>query len=399
MRILFLSRWFPYPPNNGSKLRIFNLLRGLASDHDVTLLSFSQEPVVEIPEPLSQLCNEVVAIPWKQFEPNSKQALTGFFKMKPRSVLYTFSAEMAQAIEKRVTQQSYDVVVATQIDMAVYHPYFHGVPAILEELEIATLYERFLNAQSLKSWLRAGLTWTKHRRYVDAVLAHFHACTVVSEQEQAILARTVPRYAGVRVVPNGVDLAGYNHIIHEPQPETLIFTGSFSYYPNYEAMTWFLGQVYPYVQRQLPDVHLTITGNHQDRALPTAQNVTRTGFVDDIAAYIARSWVSIVPIHTGGGTRLKILEAMALRTPVVATTKGAEGLDVEHGTHLLVADTPEEFANCVSRLHTEPALRAQIAENAYALVQRTYDWAVIHPQFLKLIHSIARKPTAAIPSV
>jgi glycosyltransferase involved in cell wall biosynthesis len=118
--------------------------------------------------------------------------------------------------------------------------------------------------------------------------------------------------------------------------------------------------------------------------------MTLTGFVDDVRPLIARSWASIVPLHTGGGTRLKILEAMALRTPVIATSKGAEGLDVQSGKHLLIADTPETFVQQVVRLLRQPQLRENLAEEAYALVREKYDWQVIMPHFLNLIEEIGR---------
>jgi glycosyltransferase involved in cell wall biosynthesis len=124
--------------------------------------------------------------------------------------------------------------------------------------------------------------------------------------------------------------------------------------------------------------------------------VTLTGFVDDVRPLIAQSWISVVPLHTGGGTRLKILEAMALGTPVVATSKGAEGLDVQSGRHLLIADTPEAFAQSAIRLLKEPELRRQLAKSAYQLIREKYDWAVVIPRFLALTERVAhpRKETA-----
>jgi glycosyltransferase involved in cell wall biosynthesis len=154
-------------------------------------------------------------------------------------------------------------------------------------------------------------------------------------------------------------------------------------------MVWFLREVYPHVQAQVTDVRLSITGDHADRPLPPASNVALTGFVDDVRPLIARSWGSVVPLHTGGGTRLKILEAMALGTPVVATPKGAEGLDVQDGEHILIADTPETFAQQVIHLLKKPELRQQLADNAHQLIREKYDWEVVLPRFLDLIERVA----------
>ncbi len=357
----------------------------------MTLLSFTEATQLT-PDlsGLTPLCREVQCIPWKPFAPQSQRALLGFFSSTPRAYVDMFSNEMKSAIEAQLTRQHHDVIVASQVDMAAYSPYFHGVPALFEEAEVGVLYEKFVQARTLRQRLRAGLTWLKHRRYLAALLRNFQACTVVSEQEKQLMTRAVAGNQTIEVVPNGVDLASYGKPGSELQPNTLIFTGSFNYFPNHEAMVWFTGQVLPRIQSEIPDAQLLVTGDPGGRTLPPAKHVTLTGFVDDVRSLVARSWVSVAPILTGGGTRLKILEAMALGTPVVATAKGAEGLDVQPGKHLLVANSAEEFAQMVLRLLKEPDLRCQLADNAYQLVSTRYDWSVLMPRFLDVVEGIAR---------
>lgn len=386
MKILFLSRWFPYPPNNGSKLRIYNLLQGLSRHHEVTLLSFRDHSDVKIEmSALQKLCGNLISVPYKSFNPKSYQARLGFFNFTPRSVIATFSEEMKQQIERALSTETYDVVIASQIDMAGYCQYFSHLPAIFEEVEVAVLYERFAKAASPWQRLRAGLTWAKHKHYLNSLFKNFDVCTVVSDLERQLLSQKVNGKPSIEVIPNCVDLADYAQTHEIPQPDTLIFTGSFSYFPNYEAMVWFLDKVYPIIQAQVPDVRLFITGDHMNRALPPVSNITLTGFVEDIHPLIARAWCSVVPLHIGGGTRLKILEAMALGTPVIATSKGAEGLEVQAGRHLLIADTPETFAYETIRLLKETELRQQLADNARQLIRDRYDWAVVMPRFLDLV--------------
>lgn len=391
MHVLFLSGWFPYPPNNGSKLRIYHLLRGLAQCHEVTLLSFAGQPDVASDAPaLRSLCREVQIVPWKPFEPHSRRARLGFLSLAPRSVVDTFSPEMAQRIERTLSAGNYDVVIASEFTTAGYGSYLQGLPALFEDPELGVLYEQFAHATSARRRFRYGLTWLKLRHYLARLLRHFRACTVVSERERQLLSRAAPGHGAIEVIPNCINLADYAYVHRAPQPKTLIFSGAFTYSANHDAMTWFLGEVYPHVQAQVPGVHLTITGDHANLPLPPANNVTLTGFVDDVRPLVASSWVSLVPIRLGGGTRLKILEAMALRTPVVATSKGAEGLDVEHDQHLLIADTPGAFAGAVIRLLQEPRLRSRLADNAYQLVREKYDWAVVMPRFLNLVEQVAR---------
>ena len=138
-------------------------------------------------------------------------------------------------------------------------------------------------------------------------------------------------------------------------------------------------------------MRLFITGNHASKPLPPTRNVTLTGYVDDVRPLVARAWCSVVPLRIGGGTRLKILEAMALGTPVVATSKGAEGLDVRDGEHLLIADEPAAFAEQVVRLLRDADLRAALAANSRRLVAERYDWAIVMPKFLALVGRIAEE--------
>jgi glycosyltransferase involved in cell wall biosynthesis len=392
MRILFLSGWYPYPPSNGSKLRIYSLLRGVAKRHEVTLLSFADRSMVDADvSELSCMCQNVQVVPRKSFEPRSRRARLGFLSLAPRSVIDTFSPEMAQRIEHTLDARDYDLVIASEWMTAGYGRYFRGLPALFDDLEVGLLYERFAHATSVWHRCRYGLTWVKHKRYLARLLRYFRACTVVSEQEQQLLARIAPGYQTVDMIPNCVNLADYRDVHEVAQPNTLIFTGPFAYSPNYEAMLWFLGKVYRHVQVQVPEVHLTITGDHAGQPLPPASNVTLTGFVDDVRPRIASSWVVLAPIRQGGGTRLKILEAMALRVPVVSTSKGAEGLEVQHNKHLLIADTPEAFAEAVIRLLRNASLRQDLVTQGYQLIRQKYDWAAVAPRFLNLIEQIAHR--------
>jgi glycosyltransferase involved in cell wall biosynthesis len=384
MNILFLSRWFPYPTNNGSKLRIYNLLRGLGQHHAVTLLSFADQPDVspEVPE-VQSICSEVHVVPWKEFDPHSLRARLGFFSLKPRSIIDTFSSEMAQEITDLLGHQKYDLLIASQLQMAAYAPYFGNVPALFEELEIGLSYEDMLRASDWKRRLRHAFTWFKLRRYLSQLLQAFRVVTVVSEQEKELVRQHFPRLQDVLVIPNCMNMDDYENVRAEPKPNTLIFTGSFRYHTNYEAMLWFVGNVFPLVLQKVPDANLIITGDHANLPLPSMRNVTLAGYVDDIKSLIASCTVALAPLWSGGGTRLKILEAMAIGTPVVATSKGAEGLDAKPGKHLFVADEPEKFAEAVVQILSEPEVRQRLAASGNELVRAKYDWGGVMPEFLR----------------
>lgn len=410
-QILFLSRWFPYPPSNGSKLRIFNLLRGLAeAGHSVRLLSFVEPDFAPKGVParpgedalrsggldgLRPYCQAVRTTHWRQFAPDSGRARLGLLGVTPRSVLDTWSSEMAQMIEDELASHRPDLIIASQIDMAGYAPAASGIPALFEEVELGLMVEQYTAAAGAAQRLRYGLTWAKHRRYLRSLLGRFGACTVVSQREQQLLAAAAPGFPPAEVIPNCIHLPDYqstnlptDQSTHSPSHH-LIFTGAFTYHVNYEGALWFVHEVFPLVRAQAGDVGLTITGNHANLPLPAAEGVTLTGFVDDVRPLIASAAVCIVPLWQGGGTRLKILEAMALRTPVVTTSKGAEGLDAVHGVHLLIADEPAAFAAAVIRLLCDPELSQSLTDNAFALVEQRYNWQVVMPRFLQVVKRLA----------
>jgi polysaccharide biosynthesis protein PslH len=387
MRILFLSRWFPYPINNGSKLRIYSLLRGLAKHHEVTLLSFADQPDVSPDAPeLQSICSEMHVIPWREFDPNGRNARLGFLSLKPRFLTDTHSVEMEDMIRSLISKNNFDLVIASQLSMASYHLYFGDVPALFEEIELGLFHDGVAYADGFLRRLRLSLTWFKLRKYLSRLLDSFRACTVVSERERHLFAAHFPAHKGnISVIPNCINVEEYEKLGVEPAPNQLIFSGPFRYYANYEAMQWFVGEVFPKVLEQVPDARLLITGDHAGLPLPPVPNVTLTGYVEDIKSLVASSWISIAPLLRGGGTRLKILEAMAVGTPVIATSKGAEGLDAVPGNHLLIADTPDSFADQVIRTLTDGSARDRLSINGKNLVKEKYNWDTVMPRFLQLV--------------
>ena len=389
MRVLFLSRWLPYPPNNGTKLRVWDLLRGLSRDHDITLLTFAEESESGLgTAELRSLCREVVVVPWKGFEPASLKSRLGFLSPTPRSLVDTYSVAMAREVGARLRAGSFDRVIASQLGTAIYSHCFAGVPALFEEVELGLLRGERSGVGSPLLRLRRGLTWAKHRRFLAGLLHQYRGCTVVSSRERDLVAEVAPGFEPIEVIPNCVDVASYDGAEWAARPGEIVYTGSFRYFANHRAMVWFTGEVLPLVAAAVPDTHLTITGDPAGKSLPNMRNVTLAGLVDDIRPVVGGATVCVAPLLDGGGTRLKILEAMALRTPVVATTKGAEGLDARDGEHLLIADTPGAFADAVIRVLRTPELRRRLSDNAYQLVRGQYDWAGVMPRFLDLVDRI-----------
>lgn len=384
MRILFLSRWYPYPPDNGSKIRVSGLLRGLCERHDVTLVSF-RDPAEAAAPPPSPGPVEVRTCPYREFRAGSGRALAGLLSPTPRFLIDTYSVEMEQLITSAVAQTAFDVVIASQLSMASYHRLFRGIPAIFEEVELGAFWPDRDATQEWTDRLRREITWAKHRRYTARLVEHFACCTVASEVERQLLATTAPGYKAVHVVPNSVDTTATSPIARDPN--ALIFTGSMRFAPNREAATWFVDEVLPLVSARVPSVRMTITGEPGPVPFQSRPEVTLAGHVADVRPLVAASAVSLAPIRVGGGTRLKILEAMAARTPVVSTTKAAEGLDARDGEHLLVADTPGAFAEAVCRLLQDPREAAAMADRAWQLCHERYDARVVASTLVRLAES------------
>ncbi len=396
MRILAITSWWPEPADNGIKLRISRLLRALASADELHLLGMAQSPLDEAQRraPL-RYCDSAAAAPAVAHAPTHAARVASLWRAQPASVRATWSEPFAELVRERAATLKPDVVVAFELSSAPYALLVPDVPRVLDDLEMATIYDGFAAATGRRR-LRAWLTWAKHRAYVRQVLRGFAAVSAVSAREQRLVRRLAAATLPVALVPNGADLPERQAFI-TPEPDTLIYPGALSYAANLDAMRYFVAAILPQLRAARPAVRLRITGRasaDERIALAAPPEVELTGFVPDVRPLVARSWAEVVPLRQGSGTRLKILEALALGTPVVSTSKGVEGLELEHGQHLLVADTPASFAAATLLLLGQPALRARLASAGQAAVAARYDWRVIGAQLVDLVRSVATPRSA-----
>jgi sugar transferase (PEP-CTERM/EpsH1 system associated) len=395
MRILFLSCWFPYPPDNGSKIRVYNLLRALGSRHDVTLLSLAFDPADPgRADELSSFCAEVQAV---RHDPYARsKVLSSLRFLSPVPIVNMPLADMTRAVRGVLDRKAFNVVIASTETMAAYALLAPGSTVrILEEHNSWSrrAWDRYREQSSALQRLRCWISWHKIRRYEARLFPKFDACVMVSEQDRNASLHLLSGYGRrIEIVPNGVDCQRNRPGLTQPIPKTLIYNGALTYDANYDAVRYFLAEIYPLIQEQVPDTSLTITGSTSNVDLGDLsfnESVHLSGYVDDIRPLVAGAWVCVVPIRKGGGTRLKILEAMALGTPVVSTSKGAEGLKVTHGRDVLIAKEPTEFASQVLRLLRDPALRRRLVANARHLVEQRYDWTRIGQHFVDFVEDVA----------
>jgi polysaccharide biosynthesis protein PslH len=395
MRVLFLSTWFPYPPDNGSKLRVYYLLRALNGHHEVTLISFAfGSAVPQDGEALKAICQHSRVLGLDPFATNHAGTLATFLSTRPAASRPI--PAMGQLVAEVWQRQTFEVVIAST-EMTV--PYaLLGPPRVAKALEehnslTRWMAERCRERRGAILQARYWASWQKQRAHERRTYPRFDLVTMVSEEDRRATAEIArSRRPRLEVVPNGVDCEHNRPGLAQRRPKALVFNGALTYSSNYDAMQWFLAQVYPAIREQEPEVSLSITGSLQgvNRAgLALDATVMLTGCVPDLRLLVAEAAACIAPIRLGGGTRLKILEAMALGTPVVATRKGAEGLDVVDGEHLLLADDAMTFANCVVTLMRTPTLGARLSANARRLVEGCYDWKQIGGRFVALVEEVA----------
>jgi len=391
MRILFLSTWFPYPQDNGSKIRVFNLLKALSTEHQVHLVAFcfgTARPDME--SSLDAICRSIHTMDLDPFEINRTTAVQRFLSLDP--VVTRPISAMDDLVDQILVSDDYDVVIASGEIMASYALRAgRESTKVLEEHNSFSrlMYDRYRKSESAWYKVRNWASYQKTRRFERRIFSEFDLVTMVSEQDKSFSEQTVRKNgAKVEVVPNGVDCQFNRPGLAAPVAGRLIYSGALTYSANFDAMAYFLKEIYPLIKRKVPSVSLVITGSLDGvdvEQLALDNTVCLTGYMDDIRLEIASAGALVVPLRVGGGSRLKILEAMALGTPVIATSKAAEGLNITDGKELLIADDPAVFADRTVRLLEQEDLRKRLTKMGRQSVQRQYDWRQIGRNFVSLI--------------
>ncbi len=384
MKVLFLSTWFPYPLDQGSRIRAYHLLRALAYEHDVSLISFEDRDIQpEWIERIGEFCRDVKTVACQPFSQPRWASALGWFSRRPRSVVGSYCRSFDEAVRKATETWSPDAVVGMTFVTA---PYVPTNPGVLRVVDVDNLLARMLREEADEAGnplerLRRHIAYRKLERYEAQLYETFDLCLVTSEDDRHAMTEYVPLpLERIAVVANGVDTRLYRADSPTAIGRTLIYPGAMTYRPNLDAMLYFIREIWSEITRILPDVTLTITGSTRGvdvSELRQARGVRFTGYVDDIRPWVAQSSACVVPLRQGAGTRLKVLEAMALGTPVVSTSKGVEGLDLEDGTEVLVADSPARFAERVIELLQNPRMQRDLSQQARRKVEQDYDWEKI----------------------
>jgi polysaccharide biosynthesis protein PslH len=436
MRIVFVTEGLPYPPHSGARLRDYHLIRQASRQHRVTVLSQLEtaQEAQHVPQ-LRSLCERVETV----LPPPHRPVATAWHATRwglagrPLAAFPFIHAAMIAKLRAIIAAGDTDII---QIEHSWLAPYVEYLPRSFRGrtvLDLHNIGERQYQSmtrmkvsvgRAASFWLKRGLMHGWEARYA----ARFDQVMAVSEVDAAWL-RRANHQLRVTVIENGVDTGQLRPLGPPLTAPTLLFVGTMGYLPNVDAVLHLHDVILPLIRREYPQVKLLVVGRaprpeivrlsatpetgasdplspwerarlrvfgaaHVAKTLtpPLSQGergqdqdqVIVTGEVADVTPYYEQAQVCVVPLRAGGGTRLKILEAMALGRPVVSSSLGCEGLAVTHDEHLLIAEAPDDFAAAVVRLLRDPSLWHRLTQNARRLVETRYDWAMIGDKLLDL---------------
>lgn len=390
MRILFLTSRHPFPPVGGDKLRAYNFLKYLlASGHEVHLFSLIDRAV--------QLKD---TIPYQRVFFLSKtksylNCLRGLFSQKPLQVWYYRSTEVQRAIDTAIKGNGYDLIFCHLLRTAEYVRKATDIPKIIDltdaiSLNYTRVVQRFKKDISFKNFIYA-LEKERVLSYEREVIDSFNKSILVSQVDKEYLGQFFD-VSRVEVIPNGVDLDYFSFHDGEYDRNRIIFFGCLRTVPNSDAACYFAKEIFPIVKKEVPKAKFFIVGAEPNRKIfnlaKKDKSIHITGFVDDIRPHLKSAAVSVAPLRYGAGIQNKILEAMAVGTPVVTTSIGLEGINATHEKDIMVGDSPEIFARRIVDLMKDSNLRKSISVSGRMLVEKHYSWGKILEKLNFLINNL-----------
>lgn len=393
MKILLISRDCPFPANDGGKIRVFNLIKNL-SHHDITLVCRTMSPEEQsgISE-LKKYCRHVHAVhipsPRSFFE-KLRWVLPFIFSRYPVGLSTIFFKEFLKTIQEVCANDSFDVIQVEHSSLTIYLDHLsipdtsrtiltmHNIDYIRNERVMENLP---FGIEKIYQWINQA----KYKQWELASLKRYDRIIAMSDIDKEIMTNDLPGL-DVAIVPNGVDTDAVFFEQKESYPinnKNIVFVASLDNETNHDGAMYFINEIFPLIKKECPGAVISLVGRLPGEELIRKHNgndIVVTGMVPSVDKYYQEATVAIVPLRSGGGTRLKVLEAMAAGVPVVSTTVGAEGINITTGKDILLADTPEGFARGVVDLLSDIPMRNSIINHARKKVEQEYDWKTIAEQ-------------------
>jgi len=379
MRILQLTPKIPYPPDDGGKMGIFGITKYLAlRGHKITLLSITTSDRTSDITGLSKYCKiESIVM-------DTTNNYIGMFLNMFSSAPYTLSKYHGRPFLRKLNdvlrKKQFDIVHVDHLHMAYYGKFikeYFGLPVVLREHNVeSTIWERYCREISnplLKAYVL--LQFKKVYRYESKIVSHFDRCFMITEEDKKRIEIMNPRVKAC-VIPAGVDTSFFYPLQVPIEPCSIVSVGAMDWLPNVEGALWFIDKVWPLVKQKEPRSMLYVVGKNPPAEITNLarEDIVVTGFVEDVRDYMAKAAVFIVPLKTGGGMRVKILNALAMGKAIVSTSVGCEGIDVEHGKNIYIADTELEFAKGILELLEDSDKREKLGKEGIKLIQEKYQW-------------------------
>jgi len=397
VRILWVKADKLLPVHSGGNIRSYNIARGLDAQHAVTFLSYYDGGRDEgYEEELKRHFPDSVCL-FKETSTKSGHArvldyLVRFFSGAPYAVSRFASPRVRERLKGWFEERCFDVVVCDFLDAAVNFPKKITIPTVLFQHNVESeIWRRHALVQSHPAKkLLYQIEFAKMLGYERKMVRQFQHVIAVSEHDRELMSRWVEP-SHITIVPTGVDLRQFEAKFPGTEKENLvIFVGAMDWEPNIDAVQYFCQEIWPSVQANIPGARFRIVGRNPDLRVQklAGETVEVTGSVPSVVDHLHAAALVVVPLRIGGGTRLKIYEAMAAGKAVVSTSVGAEGLDVHHGRDIVLADDATTFSESVVRLLRDEPLRRRYEKSAAALAVQ-YDWATISEKFLFVLRSLA----------
>lgn len=403
MKILWIKAGGLLPLDSGGKIRSYHILRELARNHQVTYFGFHAQQENAAQRELEQIFDRVVCVPLQLPKAKSTAELFeyagGLLSSEPYNIRKYCRPQVARELRTLIANSQFDVLVCDFLVPAGAIPWDHPIPKVLFTHNVeALIWKRHYEVASNPLWkLLSWREWKTMSRAERIYLQKADHVLAVSKTDRDCFAEIIPE-SKLTVVPTGVDVEYFRPLSNEVE-NALVFTGSMDWLPNEDGIFYFVQEILPKIWQQIPNVKLQVVGRKPSQRLralasENSNHIHLSGWVDDIRPYLGEGAVCIVPLRIGSGTRLKIFEAMAMGKAVVSTTIGAEGLPVQHGAEILLADTPDAFAQSVVQLVTNASIRRHLGDAARRLVETKYSWASVAREFASALEAALPKGTA-----
>jgi glycosyltransferase involved in cell wall biosynthesis len=407
LRILNVSQIPASPPRFGAQARMHGLMTGLARDHDLTamVLVDGEFDLEESRRAMEAYCREVVLVrsPFGEAGP-AKRLLQARSLFSGRSFerLRVTVPEFERQLYAKLRTAEFDIV-NLEATFLGHYDFFQSPPGAARprfvvdshniDYDLARQYAK--SADSLVRRIYAGVNWRKLMREELGTYRGADGVYLCSVNDERRLLEAAPGVT-TTVIPNAADVEYYRPRPSDPEPDgrTVVFFGLMSYVPNVDGVQYFVETIWPRVMAQRPDARLKIIGRDPPASVKALarQGIEVTGFVEDLRPHLAAASVTAVPLRLGGGTRLKIVEAMAMGKAIVSTSLGAEGIEAVSGRDLVIADQPMEFANAVLKILNDRTLAARLGTSARQLAVDRYSWADAARRLEAFYHRVLSQP-------